>query len=119
MTERPWEVIRTAADLVEGLASAWVDGNTRVEARAAKGWGRSPREEGAYSWDQMVSGLVDDYFDEACDAAEKWTLALSPAVAGPLAAWLRSSADTWENWGSRSLEPALDFARALLDSTPR
>ena len=99
MTAGAADVLRIAAERLESLAAASTPGDwrpagllaTRPEVVAVRGDGTT------------------EHVAEARAGSATWIVTLSPAIAGPLAAWLRSAAET---------DPpaeALAFARAVLD----
>ncbi len=92
--------LRTAADRLELLAGRTTPGDWQLGGLLA-------------SRPEIVSHAPDggtEHVAEARAATAAWIVALSPAVAGPLVAWLRAAAD------AEPIEPAaLAVAQALLD----
>ena len=97
------ELLRAAADRLEALAARTTPGDWRLGGLLA-----SRPEVIAHGRDGGTEHVA-----EARARTGEWITALSPAVAAPLAAWLRSAA---------SAEPvddaALELARALLERLP-
>ena len=93
------DLLRTAADRLEALAGRTTDGDWRGTGLLAT------RPEVV----AVRSDGTTEHVAEARAGSAAWIIALSPAVAGPLAAWLRVAAET---------DPpaeALTFARSVLD----
>jgi hypothetical protein len=103
MTPGAAEMMRAAADRLEGLAGRTTQGEWRSGGLLA-------------SRPEVVAHRPDgrtEHVAEARSGTAAWITALSPAVAGPLAAWLRAAAD------ADPAEPsALAVARDLLDRLP-
>jgi hypothetical protein len=98
----PAELLRTAADRLETLAARTTPGDWRVGGLLA-----SRPEVIAHSGDGATEHVA-----EARAGTAAWIAALSPAVAAPLAAWLRAAA-------AGPLDPAALFvANALLERLP-
>jgi hypothetical protein len=100
--DRP-DLLRTAADRLDLLAGRTTAGDWRTGGLLA-------------SRPEVVAHLGDDATEHVAEARARtaaWIAALSPAVAVPLSAWLRSAAGT---------EPvddaAVTLARTLLDRLP-
>jgi hypothetical protein len=91
--------LRTAAGRLEALAARTTPGDWRVGGLLA-----TRPEVIAHSSDGGTEHVA-----EARANTAGWIAALSPAVAGPLAAWLRSAAETDPS------DEAVAFARAVLD----
>ena len=93
-------LLRAAADRLEALAARTTPGDWRVGGLLA-------------TRPEVVAHAPDggtEHVAEARAHTAAWIAALSPAVAGPLVAWLRSAADT---------DPAATaFACALVDRLP-
>ena len=97
MTEA--DLLRTAADRLEALAARSTPGDWRVSGLLA-------------TRPEVVAHAPDgdtEHVAEARAHSAAWITALSPAVAGPLAAWLRSAAET------ERADRALAVARILLE----
>jgi hypothetical protein len=94
--------LRAAADRLSALAARTTPGDWRVGGLLA-----TRPEVVAHR-----AGLTE-HVAEARAGSAAWIAALSPAVAGPLAALLRAVAD-----GEPAAEPAADLARVLLDRLP-
>jgi hypothetical protein len=94
--EDPAQLLRTAADRLAALAARTTPGDWRVGGLLA-------------TRPEVVAHLPDggtEHVAEARAGTSAWIAALSPALAGPLAAWLRAAVPT---------DPAaVAFARALL-----
>lgn len=93
-------LLRTAADRLEALAARTTGGDWRLQGLLA-------------SRPEVVAHLPDgstEHVAEARAATGRWVAGLSPAVAAPLAALLRATAD-----GGAADQPAADLARVLLD----
>jgi hypothetical protein len=96
------DLLRTAADRLEALAARTTPGDWRVAGLLA-------------TRPEVVAHTPDggtEHVAEARANTAAWIAALSPAVTGPLAAWLRSAAE---------IDPAteaLAVARVLLDHLP-
>ncbi len=90
----------------------------RLEALAARTTGGDWRAGGLLaSRPEVVAHLADGstvHVAEARAATAGWMTALSPALAAPLAAWLRA-----ESEGRTPQRPALDLARVLVERLPR
>jgi hypothetical protein len=92
-------LLRTAAERLEALAARTTPGDWRTGGLLAT------RPEVIAHRDGTTEHVA-----EARAGTAAWISALSPAVAGPLAAWLRAAAAT---------DPAaVAFARVLLDRLP-
>ena len=99
----PAELLRTAADRLEALAARSSPGDWRIGGLLA-----SRPEVIAH-----VPGGGTEHVAEARAGSAAWIAALSPALAGPLAAWLRAAA------AADPVEDApLALARVLLDRLP-
>ena len=97
------DLLRTAADRLEALAARTTPGDWRPAGLLA-------------SRPEVVAHAPDggtEHVAEARANTAAWITALSPAVAGPLAAWLRAAAAT-----EPVDEAATAFARALVDRLP-
>ena len=95
------DLLRTAADRLEALAARTTPGDWQVTGLLA-------------SRPEVVAHAPDggtEHVAEARANTAAWIATLSPALAGPLAAWLRAAAD-------RADPAATAFARALLDRLP-
>ena len=95
-------LLRTAADRLESLAGRTTSGEWRSGGLLA-------------SRPEVVAHRPDwttEHVAEARANTAAWIAALSPAVAGPLAAWLRSAAE------SDPPAETLAVARVLLDRLP-
>ena len=96
-------LLRTAAERLERLAGRTTPGDWRLGGLLA-------------SRPEVVAHAADgstEHVAEARAGSARWIAALSPAVAAPLAAWLRAGAD------ADPVEPAAEaLARALLDRLP-
>ena len=94
------DLLRTAADRLEALAARTTPGDWRVTGLLA-------------TRPEVVAHAADggtEHVAEARANTAAWIAALSPAVAGSLAAWLRAAA------AGDGVDPAATaFARALLD----
>ena len=96
------ELLRTAADRLESLAARTTPGDWRIGGLLA-----TRPEVIAHSGDGATEHVA-----EARAGTAAWIAALSPAVAGPLAAWLRIAA-------SGPVDPAaVSVARLLVDRLP-
>ncbi|MGZ4550682.1 MAG: hypothetical protein ACXVX8_15430 [Blastococcus sp.] len=96
-------LLRAAADRLERLAARTTPGDWRPAGLLA-------------SRPEIIAHAADggtEHVAEARTNTAAWIIALSPTVAGPLAAWLRSAAA--ETPVERA---ALDLARELLDRLP-
>ena len=97
------QVLRTAADRLEALAARTTPGNWRTGGLLA-------------TRPEVVAHLPDggtEHVAEARAGTGAWIAALSPALAAPLAGWLRAAA------AREPVEPAAEaFARALLARLP-
>jgi hypothetical protein len=94
------ELLRDAAERLTALAARSTVGDWRVGGLLA-------------SRPDVVAHRPDgatEHVAEARAASARWIAGLSPAVAGPLADWLRAAADRGEQD-----EPALRLARLLLE----
>ncbi|MET0764179.1 MAG: hypothetical protein ABWY29_04890 [Blastococcus sp.] len=96
-------LLRSAADRLEALAERTTPGDWRPGGLLA-------------SRPEVIAHLPDGGTEHVADARAgtgRWITALSPAVAGPLAAWLRAAA------ASEPVEPAaVAFARTLSERLP-
>ena len=97
------EILRAAARRLEYLAGRTTAGDWRIGGLLA-------------TRPEVIASRADgstEHVAEARAGSAAWIAALSPAVAGPLAGWLRHA-------GERSpVEPeALELARILLDRLP-
>jgi hypothetical protein len=96
------ELLRTAAGRLEGLAARTTPGDWRPGGLLA-------------SRPEVIAHKPDgstEHVAEARAGTAGWITALSPAVAGPLVAWLRAAA-------ADPVDPAaVEFARALLARLP-
>jgi hypothetical protein len=94
----PALLLRAAADVLESLAARTTPGDWRVGGLLA-------------SRPEVIAHHADggtEHVAEARAGTGPWIAALSPALAGPLAAWLRAAA------GTGRVEPAaVDVARLL------
>ena len=96
------ELLRTAADRLEALAARTTPGEWRVAGLLAS------RPEIVAHTDSGTEHVAEARANTAA-----WIAALSPALAGPLAAWLRAAAS------AEPVDPAATaFARTLLDRLP-
>ena len=96
-------LLREAADRLERLAALTTDGDWRVTGLLA-------------SRPEVVANRPDggtEHVAEARAATAAWITALSPAVAVPLAGWLRAEAQR-----GTPAAPALDLSRLLLARLP-
>jgi hypothetical protein len=97
------ELLRSAADRLEALVERTTPGDWRPGGLLA-------------SRPEVIAHLPDGGSEHVADARAgtgRWITALSPAVAGPLAAWLRAAA------ASQPVEPAaVEFARTLSERLP-
>ena len=95
--------LRTAADRLEALAGRTTPGEWRSAGHLA-------------TRPEVIAHGPNggtEHVAEARAGTAAWISGLSPAVAGPLAAWLRAAAD------AEPIEPAaLAVAQALLDRLP-
>ncbi len=97
------DLLRTAADRLDALAARTTPGDWRTGGLLA-----TRPEVVAHSADGSTEHVA-----EARAGTGAWIAALSPALAAPLAAWLRSAA------GQDPVDPAAGaFARALLARLP-
>ena len=97
------DVLRAAADRLDALAARTTPGDWRITGLLA-------------SRPEVVAHRADgstEHVAEARAASAAWITALSPAVAGPLASWLRAEAGV----SSPSLHAAA-LARVLLARLP-
>jgi hypothetical protein len=98
MTDADTEVLLAAADRLESLAARTTGGHWTVRGLLAT------RPEVVAEW---TDGSTEHVAEARAGTAE-WIRTVSPALAGPLAAWLRSAA------GTRPPDPhALAVARLL------
>jgi hypothetical protein len=97
------DLLRAAADRLEVLAGRTTPGDWRVTGLLA-------------TRPEVVAHAPDggtEHVAEARANTAAWIAALSPAVAGPLAGWLRAAAR------ANHVDPAAsEFARLLLDRLP-
>ncbi|TFV48141.1 hypothetical protein [Blastococcus sp. TF02A-35] len=103
MTAEDARTLRTAAERLERLAARTTPGDWRVAGLLA-------------SRPEVVAHAADggtEHVAEARAGTAVWISALSPAVAGPLAGWLRTTADS----GSPD-RSAVALARVLLGRLP-
>jgi hypothetical protein len=94
----PAMLLRTAADKIYDLASRSTGGDWRFGGLLA-------------SRPEVIAHRVDgstEHVAEARSGSADWIVTLSPAVAGPLVAWLRAAA-------SEPTPEAMALARTLLD----
>ena len=91
-------LLRTAADRLEALAARTTPGDWRIGGLLASRPEVIAHRDGA-----------TEHVAEARAGSAAWISALSPAVASPLAAWLRASG---------SDPAAAEFARVLLERLP-
>lgn len=101
MTADDATLLRTAADRLEQLAARTTPGDWRVGGLLA-------------SRPEVVAHAPDGGTEHVAEARARtaaWMAALSPALAAPLAAWLRAAADAPD-------PAAVAVARALLDRLP-
>ena len=97
------DLLRTAAERLESLAGRTTSGDWRVGGLLA-----TRPEVVAHTPDRGTEHVADARANTAA-----WIAALSPALAGPLAVWLRAAAS------ADGVDPsATTFARALLDRLP-
>jgi hypothetical protein len=98
----PRAVLRTAADRLEHLAARTTAGDWRIGGLLV-------------TRPEVIAHRSDggtEHVAEARVASASWITALSPAVAPPLAAWLRAAAL------ADPVEPtAVEFARVLIGGT--
>jgi hypothetical protein len=97
------DLLRAAADRLEALAGRTTPGDWRVTGLLA-------------TRPEVVASAPDggtEHVAEARANTAAWIAALSPAVADPLAAWLRAAARA-----DRVDPVATEFARVLLDRLP-
>jgi hypothetical protein len=96
-------LLRSAADRLEALAERTTPGDWRAGGLLA-------------SRPEVVAHFPDggtEHVAEARAGTGPWITALSPTLAGPLAAWLRAAAAT------EPVEPAaVEFARLLSERIP-
>jgi hypothetical protein len=99
----PADLLRTAAQRLEALAARTTPGDWRAGGLLA-------------SRPEVVAHLPDggtEHVAEARACTGAWITAVSPALAAPLATWLRAAADT------DPVDPAAaDVARGLLARLP-
>ncbi len=97
------ELLRTVATRLEDLATRTTAGDWRIGGLLA-------------TRPEVVAHRPDggtEHVAEARAASAAWITALSPALAGPLGAWLREAAER------SPVEPAaVELARLLLDRLP-
>jgi hypothetical protein len=97
------ELLRTAAARLEDLAGRTTAGDWRIAGLLA-------------TRPEVVAHRPDggtEHVAEARTSSAAWITALSPALAEPLAAWLRAAA------GRSPVEPAaVELARLVLDRLP-
>ena len=96
------ELLRAAADRLERLAARTTAGDWRITGLLA-------------SRPEVVAHRPDggtEHVAEARAASAAWITALSPAVAGPLAAWLRAEA------AASAAPDSVTLARVLLARLP-
>jgi hypothetical protein len=96
------QLLRTAADRLEALAARTTPGDWRIGGLLA-------------SRPEVIAHVPDggtEHVAEARAGTGSWIATLSPALAGPLAAWLRAAATT-------PVDPAAaEFARLLSARIP-
>jgi hypothetical protein len=101
MDER--ELLRSTSDRLEALAGRTTPGDWRPSGLLA-------------SRPEVIAHVPDggtEHVAEARSGTGPWITAFSPALAGPLAAWLRAAAAT------EHVEPAaVEFARLLSERIP-
>jgi hypothetical protein len=100
VTSGDGSLLRTAAERLELLAGRTTAGDWRSGGLLA-------------SRPEVVAHYADgstEHVAEARAGTARWITALSPAIAGPLTAWLRSAAD-----GDAVDPAAVALARTLLD----
>jgi hypothetical protein len=100
-------VLHTAADRLEALARRTTAGDWRIGGLLA-------------SRPEVIAHGADggtEHVAEGRAGTAAWIAALSPAVAGPLADWLRAEALRSGAAGTPS-PAAVDLARALLERLP-
>ena len=98
----PTTSLRVAADRLEQLAGRTTSGDWQLRGLLA-------------SRPEVVAVAPDggtEHVAEARARSAEWIATLSPAVAGPLVAWLRSAAEGTPD------DAALRFARTLLERLP-
>lgn len=101
-------LLREAADRLTALAARSTAGDWRTGGLLA-------------SRPEVIAHRPDgstEHVAEARAASAGWIVALSPAIAGPLAAWLRAAADSPAGGSTADGSPtgeAAAFAAALLD----
>ncbi|GAB3326374.1 hypothetical protein GCM10027451_51690 [Geodermatophilus aquaeductus] len=99
----PVQLLRTAADRLDALAARTLPGDWRTSGLLA-------------TRPEVVAHLPDgstEHVAEARAATGAWIAALSPALAAPLASWLRAAA------AHQPVAPAAEaFARTLLARLP-
>jgi hypothetical protein len=101
------DLLRTAADRLEQLAARTTSGDWRTGGLLAT------RPEVIAHRDSADGTVRTEHVAEARAGTAAWITALSPAVAAPLARWLRAAAD------APSVEPAAaEVARGLLERLP-
>ncbi|MGY1815603.1 hypothetical protein [Blastococcus sp. SYSU D00820] len=99
----PADLLRTAADRLEALAARTTAGDWRAGGLLA-------------SRPEIVAHRADggtEHVAEARAGTAAWLVALSPAVAAPLAAALRAAAPVTADG-----DPLADLARVLLERLP-
>ena len=103
MTPDAADLLRVAADRLEALAARTTPGDWRTAGLLA-------------TRPEVVAHAPDggtEHVAEARASTAAWIAALSPALAGPLVAWLRAAAE------AEAIEPAaLAVAQGLLDRMP-
>ena len=100
-------LLRTAADRLEALAARTTAGDWRAGGLLAT------RPEVIAHRERADGEVGTEHVAEARAGTGAWIAALSPAVGPPLAAWLRTAADT------PTVEPAATaVARVLLERLP-
>ena len=121
MTEEPADLLRRAADRVEQLAAKashnvcpdWVYGAVRHIARNCD---ITCTHTGFGAVAPPADGLNHDGWDRYDDSP--WISALGPQVAAPLAAWLRLTADAYNQYpadvSDNDLSEPLRLARVIL-----
>jgi hypothetical protein len=102
MTPAEGTLLRTAADRLELLAARTTSGDWRLGGLLATRPEVTAHRDGG-----------TEHVAEARARSGEWIVALSPALAAPLVAWLRSAA-----MAEPADDAALDVARTLLDRLP-